>query len=423
MMKLDLSIWSTDNDSSIDFFGDENDTKEGIIIQHEEEEVITQQVETQSITITTPPVPVPPKPPIADELLPVASSLSYPSLTEMAVRMANYSTPPESPSWKKNRKVLLGSNRFHLTKTKRRNDIFSSVTDNIVELLTSYGLTQFDNATVDSDIANNDVIVVEMLVHSLGGNQCRGSQCDTIPRIVIQAEQVRNSKLTSPVYKYLIHCHESPTCVVWDFSDSNFDWLKSINASDSCMLVPHMFHSRFKSLIPPGPEGGLVPLHNRSMDVTFFGLITRRRKWFHEKNFDPQRNGTLSAFNIRFEKNMNVHTVAKAYADSKICLTLHSYYPDSAGEYHRLSEMNRFGCIVIMESFQDTLLEDTLSRFGGVIFASHADLPGVIERELEKINGTSFEELNRHQNAVDKWWEENEIQWNGLLEKILGPRE
>jgi len=418
MKKLDLSIQltATASSTSIELDHDENDVK-GIIIQHEaeaEEVTTTTQVVPQGFTRFTT------EPPIVDELLPVASSPPYPSLTEMAVRMANYSTPLESLSWEKNRKVLLGSNRFHLTKAKKRNDIFASVTDNIVELLTSYGLTQFVNDTVDSDIANNDVIVVENLCYSVRGNQCRGSKCNTIPRIVIQAEQVRNSKLTSPTYKYLINCHESPTCVVWDFSDSNFEWLKSINVSESCMLVPHMFHSRFKSFIPA--EGGLVPIHNRSMDVAFFGLITRRRYSFLEKHIDPKGNGTLSTFNIKFEKNMNVHTVTKAYADSKICLSVHSFSPDSAGEYHRLSEMNRFGCIMIMESFGDTFLEDTLSRFGGVMFAAYNDLPGTIERELEKINTSSFEELNRHQIAVDKWWEENEIQWNGLLEKILGPR-
>ena len=54
----------------------------------------------------------------------------------------------------------------------------------------------------------------------------------------------------------------------------------------------------------------------------------------------------------------------KAYREAKVCVVLHSYATESGGEYHRLSEFAKFGCIPVMETFSGTLLFSFSCCFG-----------------------------------------------------------
>ena len=64
---------------------------------------------------------------------------------------------------------------------------------------------------------------------------------------------------------------------------------------------------------------------------------------------------TLSSQNVVFRKQNWRKLNIQAYADSKIWFVVHSLMAESAGEYHRISEIARFGCILVVETIADKL--------------------------------------------------------------------
>ena len=106
-------------------------------------------------------------------------------------------------------------------------------------------------------------------------------------------------------------------------------------------------------------------------------------------------------------------------------LILHSVMTDSGGEYHRLSDLNRFGCIPVMEQLSSIpgvmpSTVDTLSNCAGIVFAKFDDIPSAIINELQRINSTPHDTLRQQQISIDQWWHDG-IQWETLLEDIVGP--
>jgi len=347
------------------------------------------------------------------------------NLNDVALSMAKYSAPVGSKSFLKHQRVLTHATKFHLgiTGHLRQHGIFSDTIENIIQMLKGYGLEQNFNETIDSDIAHNDTIMIEFAIYSKNiiPLKCTGTKCHSIPRISLQTEQVTELQWAR---EYIVECHTSPNCLIWDFSDMNFEWAKSIddggtsNASESFLIVPHMFHNRLRADYHPKNENELLPYQERSIDAVFFGMYSSRRTKFATEYL--KGNGTLSTYNIVFRKKMRpLGAVAKGYSNAKICLVLHSYTADSAGEYHRMSDFKRFGCVPIMETFGDKMLAETLSSCAGIKFADFDDISSTVINELKRINVTSADVLREEQLTIDRWWERG-IEWNRFLGQIFG---
>lgn len=342
------------------------------------------------------------------------------SLNEMVISMAKYSVPHGSTAWTKMKRILSQAKYYHVPDDKRKNNIFSDSTKRIMEILEGYGLVRIKNETIDSDIVtNNDTILVEYSIfhHDVHPVHCTGSKCHTMPRISLQTEQV---KALHWAPDFIRSCDSSPNCILWDFSKINYDWAKmSLNASESIMIVPLLFHDRLETMYPSGGEDELLPHNNRTLDISFFGLITKRRKEFHQR-FIQGINKTLSPYKVQYRKLMFVGPQVEAYKRSKICLVLHAYLPDSAGEYHRISDFKRFGCIPVMESFSDIETQRILAACAGIVFADYENLANTVVSVLNRVNQTNASVLRRNQLEVDRWWREG-IQWSSFLETVLGP--
>lgn len=349
------------------------------------------------------------------------------SLNDIAQSMARYSTPVGSKSFIKHKRVLKQATKFHMDKTGiGKNHIFSDTIENIIQMFRSYGLEQNLDKTIDSETADNDTIMIDFAYynHRKVPSKCTGRKCHSIPRISLQTEQVKEMEWAR---EYVSGCYASPNCLIWDFSDINFEWAKSIevdgkssNASESFMIVPHMFHNRLGALHPKS-EKELLPYQERSTDAVLFGSMTGRREEFARKYLDARTNGTLSRYKIEFRWDLAHKVVVEGYSNAKICLVVHSYLAESAGEYHRISDFNRFGCVPIMETFGDKMLVETLSSCAGIKFADLDDIPNAIINELKRMNETSADVLREEQLAIDQWWESG-IEWNTFLEQVFGPR-
>ena len=342
------------------------------------------------------------------------------SLFQLAKKMANMSSPKGSASWKKNLHALSQTDKFIMINNDR---IFTHTTKNVVDLLEGYGLKQAD-FTPNSDNPQQEVVSEEDAVimvqysfhmrekenHPLIGFNCTGNHpaCLKKPRIIIQAEQIPGHLWLRP---YLMKCHESPTCLIWEFSDSNLEWYRQNGIADSVLLIPIMFHNRYEEHFPTE----IKPLWTRFYDVVLFGTMTPRRQHFWKEKLSKYK----TKWNMRFEMDYDVNNVAKTYADAKICLVMHSY-DSGGGEYHRLSELNRMGCIPVMESFTDKVGMDLVSECGGVVFAEYDGLIPAMEKILHSY---SFEDLQDKTNDAVRWWELNvPVQWRNFLSSILGPR-
>lgn len=340
------------------------------------------------------------------------------SLNEMVIDMAKYSAPQGSTAWTKMKRILSQAKYYHIP--DQENNIFHDSTKKIIDILDGYGLVRIKNETINSDaiVLNNDTILVEYSIynHDVQPSHCIGSKCNAMPRISLQTEQIRALRWAPDFIRL---CNSSPNCILWDFSKVNYDWAKiSLNASESIMIVPLLFHDRLQELYPNGDDE-LLPYPNRTVDITFFGLITKRRKEFQQR-YIGGNNKTLSMYKVQYRKLMFLGAQVDAYRTSKICLVLHAYIPDSAGEYHRISDFKRFGCIPVMESFSDIETQRTLEACAGMVFADYENLASTAVSVLNKINETDARILRRNQLKVDRWWRQG-IQWNTFLETVLGP--
>jgi hypothetical protein len=253
-----------------------------------------------------------------------STSACHTSLNEMTISMAKYSSPPGSKSFLKHQRIFAHATKFHILRHGPKNNIFSDITQNLIQMFESYGLVESLNEIIDSDMEGNHTIMVELSFnhHDKVPAKCTGSTCHTIPRISIQAEQI-TKKAWAPDF---VHgCHASPNCLIWDFSDKNFDWAKTLptNASESFLIVPHMFHDRLRGWYPKD-ENEIKPYGERSEDAVFFGAYTSRRKVFENK-FINNNDGTLSRYKVTFRKKMRPFRVlTEGYSNAKICLVVHS---------------------------------------------------------------------------------------------------
>ena len=197
-------------------------------------------------------------------------SKTCPFLTDLAVKIVKFSSPTNSPSFQKNKQMLSNADRFHI---HNPTGIFEKATESIIHTLSGYGLNHFKNETIDSDDSSSaKTIVIEWSAFFRSKKQrskCKGSHCNEMPRIIIQTEQVSPGLLRRDGAEYK-ECNQSSNCVIWDFSDANFEQFKKQEISDSVMIVPLMFQHFMNKEIP----SELKPIKDRTIDAVMFSLMT-----------------------------------------------------------------------------------------------------------------------------------------------------
>ena len=350
------------------------------------------------------------------------------SLHSIALKMASLS----SDGIPKTRKVMSSANMFMIKlmpDAKQSNEgIFSDVEQNIIKMMTGYGKSLMKNSNVlnSHEQINRRVIGIESSFYSClhEVKACQDSTyCDLVAKIIIQTEQISvlNNLNPSVQQRYLScinECHNSDNCVVFEYSDFNYKWIKNkLQSSASMLLIPHMIQNRLSSWKPKI----IKPLVARQDNAVFFGVVetTRRKRilpaitrhFARAQNIDKDATSIITG-NIGESRNQTNELMAMTYSNSRICFNIHSYASLSPGEYHRLSEVIPFGCIPLFESFADTIGIDAYSTCGGVIFVD----------DVRLFHDSLISTLtNIHTDRMDlrlKWWE-NGIHWETLLHDIL----
>jgi len=307
--------------------------------------------------------------------------------------------------------VLSLARHFYLVKNDGY-DLFSSVQVNLVTLIKGYGVRQINTENRARAIPR---ITVEFSCFSC--EKTNGTEPSAEPRVVVQTEQQHPSLLP-----YLAKCAASPACVIWEYSDYNLRWQSSI--AHSVLLLPHMIQNRLDKRIKT-QVGALVPLPERPLDVVFFGTMTPHRRAVSAA-FDRTR------YTVRFGKTQTAPVTRAGtvvwgsaagnaaelrdmdYRAAKVCLVMHRDAEARAGEFHRLSELAKFGCVPVVERFGDAQMVDALARCAGVVQAELGDLVGAVGRVLKRPRQFASMPLRV------KWWEEG-INWRQLLNMSLGP--
>ena len=317
------------------------------------------------------------------------------SLHQIALDMFHHSSPPGSLSHMKLKEVLQSNSLFYMTFPGA---IFTNNQENIASMLEGYGLTRLDERPPKEW---TNVTLVELAITN-GVCPLVEAGCLNRSRIIIQSEQYFKDSVP--------WCHESPNCIVLEFSDRNYRNAQAKGMGDSFVLLPVMTQSpsRFAWLLPDD----IKPLRERLYDIVFFmGVPTRRRQTYgNATNYlETHPNQT-----VKIGKDKNVRRQAAAYGEAKVCLVVHSYHDDSGGEYHRLSEFAPFGCIPVMETFGDTIGIDRYKECGRIVFASGPNLMEAAANVTAKIEQGWYKDIHSH---VD-WWKAG-IQWETLLSSVL----
>ena len=344
------------------------------------------------------------------------------SLHQIALDMIQFSSPPGSPSRKKLKHVLDQNSAFYISLGPI---IFRPMEESLAAMLEGYGMTRVTTPPALINDTHNDahITVVETAFSravpdpvcssttTIDGNS---NTCRNRTRILVQSEQVAGETVGGKYGRRFEASHLSATCIIWEFSDYNYLWAKERGWADSFVLLPVMTQqpSRLSTLVP----AQLPPLSRRSLDVVFFGVITRRREVVVElaQNYTRDKNWTTQVTKVR---PRHTTVMAQAYADAKVCLVTHSYLTEQGGEYHRMSEFAPFGCIPVMERFADTFAMDRYERCGRVVFADLEQLFDAAEQVIAKI-GTTTENEFENLRHID-WWKAR-IRWEELLTTIFG---
>jgi len=256
----------------------------------------------------------------------------------------------------------------------------------------------------------------------IGNQQDRSYQTDqSRPRIILQPEQL--DQFGSTYLPYLKACHDSPLCMIWDFSDAHLKWAQAHGIGDSFLLLPIMHQSRFGEDYYNPERETLKPLKDRDLSMVMFAAMTQRRL--------PIQNRILRDYKHRwglykYTSNYNIEAQKRDYKNAKVCMVVHSYTAKSAMEFHRLGEMAPSGCMPIIESVQDTLAMDIYQRCGGVVLADYDQILNVTDHALQAIHKEQHNKSHyfagmayrRNVTARAQWWS-RKIQWPDLLNLIL----
>ena len=85
-------------------------------------------------------------------------------------------------------------------------------------------------------------------------------------RIILQTEQLPSA---GPIKRHLQECHQLPLCVVWDWSECNWNLVnRTLGVADSMIILPTMFRDRFDKIYSR-MNGETLPLAGRFIDIAF----------------------------------------------------------------------------------------------------------------------------------------------------------
>ncbi|CAB9503182.1 unknown protein [Seminavis robusta] len=333
------------------------------------------------------------------------------SLHEIALQMAHFSG---SEPYQKTLRILQASPYYFVYLHDR--GIFDNVAENMNAMLSGWGLKPWPLDATKTFL----LVEISFFARNSGFDYiCRTTvNCSspTVPRIIIQSEQL--AQVGNDYLPYLKQCHELPLCVIWDFSDYHWQWHQQHNLSDSVLILPVMHQSLLGRYYDHAQQ--MIPLANRPLDVVFFGAMNPDRRAALLRQFQqaPQQLGTAPN-RWKFEYNMNRSIIKESYTHAKVCLIVHSYANQSAGEYHRLQELAGSGCIPIVEQFTDTVGMRAYQECGGVVFAPNYEaIPTTLRHELLHRNTHHDEPSARQQQERRVLWWSQTIRWEQLLEDM-----
>jgi hypothetical protein len=330
------------------------------------------------------------------------------SLHQIGLDMFHFSSPRGSPSYIKFKHVLDMSSHFYIGKLAV---IFEQTTEAIRRMLSGYGLHETDIPSPSNN--NQSVLLLDHYTGEKGnstGCPLRDPKCMNRPRIYFQSEQHASPQFGRVNFDIRL-CSESPNCIVWEYSDYNYRNLED-DVKSSTVLLPIMIQSpsRLSSY-----ETHVKSLKERQYDIVFFGWITKRRKALWKQPIPlieahPDRTLVLKYVHHEAKEEM-----ANAYKDAKVCLVTHAYNSTGAGEYHRLSEFARFGCVPVMENFGEEIGVESFKRCGGAVFTSFDKL---MEKASEVVAEIDRGVYDGRSNSIARWWKDG-IQWEKFLTTVL----
>lgn len=330
------------------------------------------------------------------------------SQTDVAIKMFDYSSPKGSPSYQKFYKILNKFKYYNVNQIANyggENKIFDSVAKNLEQLMEGFGLGQTHR------IQPNTIIFATIFLNERGLELLNRGEVGVI---LLQTEQLccSHSVLQSHI-ETIRACDDAPLCVILDYSDHNYRWLKKKqDISSSVVLLPTMLQSRLDSYYG---RHYLPPPLERSVDFSFFGWMTpRRNEYLKDFQDDFNSNSNNSEWKMVIEQSHDKVHMVNTYLHSKICLTLHAYRSRSPGEYHRLSEIGISGCIPVMEGFGDKIGIRTYEYCGGVVFFNSTE-------DLNNQLSVILNEAESYDDMLNRvsWWKER-VKWGELINLIFG---
>jgi hypothetical protein len=309
------------------------------------------------------------------------------SLHHIALDMIQHSSRPGSPSYEKLKHVLNLNQQFYIN---LGSPIFHRNEVSISTMLQGYGLNQ----TVGRP--SSHIITTILVETKLTDSVCRISEdeCRDYPRILIQID---HDKLGNEVEL----CHSSPNCIIVDSSIHNLATAVEKGWTHSFVLLPVMIQSvsRLES-----QELKLEPLQTRSHSIVYLDRIDDTPKallWTNNTNQHPE------TFNL---SEMRLRDMTNLYRNTKVCVVSRRYYTSSVGGgYKHLSELARFGCIPVFETFSDSIGTSSFEHCGRVIFSNEEEL---LKRATDVVGVINHGLINDFTH-VD-WWKKG-VNWGQLL--------
>jgi hypothetical protein len=157
-------------------------------------------------------------------------------------------------------------------------------------------------------------------------------------------------------------------------------------------------------------------LRQRRNDIVFYASM-------HPKNL-PRRIGfyndiSKDNFTLIYTLSGDHKKIINDYQNSKVCLCLHVSVADSAGEYHRMSDVVHAGCVPLFESFADVIAVDLLEKCGGMNFASYDNLIPAAHSLINAISTDIADAMSVRIQRSALWWQEQFRDINFLLLDIF----
>lgn len=377
------------------------------------------------------------------------------SMTNIAETMSHMSSPFRSQSWNASRRILAAAMVRNATINCFLPGLFRPLYGNIKRMMNDVGvatkLVEYRRSDrprfADSRGPPNKSPAYFVLETSFyGGLKHWGWYCDEADypcyRIILNSEQFDGFLANrSGLTPYLLRCAKNPNCVVWEYSTLNYNKMRthpflksaavqllpvmhqpiSLHYSADHFREPHAFTpsssfvNAIKQQMPP-----LIPLHRRPIDVVFLGILTSRRKILVgkiESRLPFLVNSSRSVF-MSGEHNISVRQ--KIYSNAKICLNIHSSSAETPAEFHRISEMAPFGCVLLSETLVEQIGLDAYQSCGGIRMSSFENIPDVIGEILHDINQTTRRQLwQESQLRTHRWWMEAQAWPVEILNRIF----